>query len=73
LNKSKKEIDFYIFLERRQNQRIVYFSRARNLLQRKILTSKSEYVSSKFEENKDDPKKLWQHMEIKIRMKKDSF
>ena len=38
------------------------FSKVRNLLQRKIKKAKTEHISTKLEENKEDPKKLWQQL-----------
>ena len=38
------------------------FSCLRNKIQREIRTAKSEYFTSKVEEDIDDPKKLWQHL-----------
>ena len=38
------------------------FSCLRNKIQREIRKAKLEYFSSKVDEDKDDPKKLWQHL-----------
>ena len=38
------------------------FSCLRNKIQREIRTAKSEYFTSKVEEDRDDPKTLWQHL-----------
>ena len=38
------------------------FSKVRNLLQRKIKKAKTDHISTKLEENKEDLKKLWQQL-----------
>ena len=59
-----KQRDFYLyrFKKNRAQEDYKLFCKLRNKVQRNIRTAKSEYLSNKIEENKNEPKNLWQQL-----------
>ena len=48
----------HVFIKSNDKQDFSKFSKVRNLVQRKIKKAKADHISSKIEENKDEPKKV---------------
>lgn len=56
---SQRDAFYFKFKKYKQKEMLDKYRFYRNLVQKEVIKAKSEYMSNKLEENKNDPKKLW--------------